>query len=88
MEPISCPKCGGTGLRIDPSVSPGADRSLWVVGDLNGRMVLSEEEWPEDDSIVWLVTEPGNPMTLDEFDRAQGEGVVGWLAEPEAYEPQ
>lgn len=64
----------------------GGEGSLWVVGDLNGDRVLSAHEWPEDDSFVWLETEPAIRVTLEEFDLAQGEGVVGWLAEPEPYE--
>ena len=74
-----------------PSRQDGAggsdDRELWVVGDLDGALVLSAEEFPAYDAIVWLEGEPDGAMTLEDFDTVAGECVVGWLAEPEPYEP-
>lgn len=65
---------------------PVSETGLWWVGDLDGVKIVAETDEPEDDTEVWSETEPDNRMTLQEFDDVQGEGVVGWLAEPEPYE--
>lgn len=64
------------------------DGDLWVVGDFNGQRVVSDTDMPDDDTLVWLEDAPDDKMSLADFDEAQGEGVVGWLAEPEPYEEQ
>lgn len=75
----------GPNRRADAEPQPFA--GSFVVGDLDGQLILSDAEMPNPDDKIWLEYHPSQAITLDEFDEKYDDAAV-WLAEPEPYQPR